>query len=88
MDLLPNVILVDNIYKCVCVSKSLLEIIRVKRKSYSCGDVYTVDPSQGASKHSVSQAWPDPCVYEGSGPQRILNLCQLQKFCSRQEVTS
>ena len=22
-----------------------------------------------------SKAWPDPFVYEGSGPQRILNLC-------------
>ena len=22
----------------------------------------------------LSQAWPDPCVYGGSGPQRILNL--------------
>ena len=35
-----------------------------------------------------SQAWPDPCVYVGSGPQHILNLCQLQKFCSREEVMS
>ena len=40
----------------------------------------TIKPSFKASDGAknvirASQAWPDPCVYKGSGPQRILKLC-------------
>ena len=58
----------------------------------SCYSLFSVNILGSEKKNSVfskilllhNQAWPDPCVYVGSGLQCILNLCQLQKFCSRQ----
>ena len=42
--------------------------------------LYVATPTANVTANSTTismatQAWPDPCVYGGSGPQHILNLC-------------